>query len=67
MAKRKTIQVTKVKTLANEMLNSSKLNQDQKSVLCTMVEKVLMDTGNYKGFGNNYWWDKGFDEWKAAG
>jgi hypothetical protein len=46
---RKTIEVQKVKELVNEMLASS-LSEEQKTVARNLIEKVLMDTGNYKGF-----------------
>ncbi|MAH07439.1 hypothetical protein CMI38_04285 [Candidatus Pacearchaeota archaeon] len=62
MASRKTIEVEKVKGIANRALEASMRwsNEDDKYVavdrywrqgVMLMVEKVLMDSGNYKGFG----------------
>lgn len=67
MAKRMTIRVSELKDKVNAMLARDSLNQKAKSALCTLIEDVLMETDNYRGFNDIYWMDKGFDEWKAAG
>jgi hypothetical protein len=38
-----------------------------KSGLCIALEHVLQQTGQYKGYNDNYWQEKGFREWLAAG
>lgn len=49
--KRKTIEVTKVKTMVNEMLlNSRDDNRSGRETLQVLMETILMDTGNYHGF-----------------
>jgi len=69
MAKRKTIEVKVVKDKINDLLGNPelKLNQDEKKALCTFLEGVLMDTGNYRGFQHVYWCEKGYQEWVDAG
>lgn len=64
---RKTIEVAKLKERINGYLARKEISQDEKKSLCILLESVLMDTGNYRGFNQTYWLDKGFDEWKAAG
>lgn len=73
MAKRKTFDVEDFKRWVNSVLalptqdNPHVPSQDTKSALCTALEKVLMDTGNYKGFQNIYWSDIGCTLWRDAG
>ena len=52
MAARKTVKVSEVKDLANKMLANSvdELTEGRQAV-ASMIEHVLMDTDNYKGFG----------------
>ena len=48
---RKTIKVEEVKTLVNRMLlNSRDDNRSGREALQTLIETILMDTGNYNGF-----------------
>jgi len=49
--RRKTIKVEEVKALVNAMLrNSSDDNRSGRATLQTLIETILMDTGNYNGF-----------------
>lgn len=48
---RKTITVGKVKTLVNHMLlHSRDDNRSGREALQTLIETILMETGNYNGF-----------------
>ena len=48
---RKTISVETIKSMVDGMLlNSEDDYQQGRSALANFLEKVLMDTGNYKGF-----------------
>lgn len=52
MAQRKTFKVADFKSRANYFLaNSHDDKKEQRLAYATMVEGVLMDTGNYQGFG----------------
>lgn len=52
MKKRKTIDVEYIKTYVNYALHNSLDNyQDGREALQTLLECVLLKTGNYKGFG----------------
>jgi hypothetical protein len=50
MGKRKTISVEQVLTYANMQLKGSVTPSGHRDGICTMIEQVLMDTGNYAGF-----------------
>lgn len=67
MARRMTFRVSELKDKVNGMLAKDTLDQKAKASLCSLIEDVLMETDNYRGFNDIYWMDKGFDEWKAAG
>jgi hypothetical protein len=47
---RKTIEVKTVREIANKLLASDGLTNEQKKGLRLLVEDVLHKTGNYKGF-----------------
>lgn len=66
-ANRSTTELVK-KQLAwiNERL-SSKISQAEKSIYCTVIEKLLHDSGLYQGWNNLYWIKQGHKEWKEAG
>jgi hypothetical protein len=50
---RKTIEVSEMLVWANGHLKRTDQYADSKfkAGICTMIEKILHDTGNYKGFG----------------
>ena len=51
MAKaRKTIEVQKMLDWANDMLAYDGHDQGYKSGICTMIERLLIDTGRYNGY-----------------
>lgn len=51
MKVRKTIEVSIIKNMVNDMLlNSSNDQKDTRESMGRMIESVLMATGNYKGF-----------------
>ena len=47
---RKTVQVEDVREWANNALSSHNFSTQYKAGICAMIETVLMETGNYKGF-----------------
>lgn len=63
---RKTIEVKKLRDMANGML-ASEISQPEKRSICSLIENVLMDTGNYKGYNHNYWMEKGYRQWVDDG
>jgi hypothetical protein len=48
--RRKTMIVAEIKQFANEVLQSSKQDQEFRFGIITMVERILMDSGNYRGY-----------------
>ena len=50
---RKTVEVAKVKAKINAMLARplNHVERDSKVTLCCLLEDILMETGNYHGFG----------------
>ena len=46
----KTVRVADLLERINHNLNNDRLTQEAKSVLCTVIETVLHDSGNYEGF-----------------
>ena len=65
MAKgKKTITMKRVLELSNIVLES--LPEGSKGV-CLLIETLLHETGNYAGYNNSYWMEKGYTEWVAAG
>jgi hypothetical protein len=70
MGKRKTISVEFFKEFVNKHLERTDdyaTSGDFKNGLCVALERVLHETGNYKGYGNLYWLERGCDEWVANG
>ena len=53
MAKRKTIEVEKVKEIVNNLLANSteEVTSMERLMAARVLERVLFETGNYKGFG----------------
>lgn len=51
MAKgRKTIEVKWMLNWANKQLAYEGHSEEHKAGICTMIERLLMDTGNYEGY-----------------
>ena len=52
MRKRKTIAVETVRAKVNRMLaiRVAIVSTDEKQALCSLLEEILMETGNYHGF-----------------
>jgi hypothetical protein len=69
MAIKKTIKVEEILKWANDQLKRTDetATQEFKSGICTMLERVLFNTGNYAGFQHNYWNEKGWKLWCEAG
>lgn len=53
MKPRKTVNVERVREKVNSMLARplKHVHRDSKVTLCCLIEDVLMETGNYRGFG----------------
>lgn len=47
---RKTIEVGKVLKLANHMLAAPGTSSEQREGVCSMLETILLETGNYQGY-----------------
>ena len=47
---RKTVEVGTLLRRVNFFLASDKSNADEREVMCTFIEGVLHDTGNYRGY-----------------
>ena len=67
MAKRSTIKVKVLKDAINTSLERKGVDQEGKKALCTLLESVLMSTGNYSGFGSLTWKNGGYDQWLVDG
>jgi hypothetical protein len=50
MKARKTIEVEKLKEMANRALLADHVTHQAKIAWCCMIEDVLFETGNYNGF-----------------
>ena len=48
----KTIKVEELKTYINELLANKKIAESEKIAYCFLLERVLFDTKNYKGWNN---------------
>jgi len=72
MKRRKTIEVSKLLKEANRLLeivetdeNAKYVNQDVKHGICNMIEYVLHETDNYRGFSYNEWVKRGgYEAWQ---
>ena len=64
MAK-KTIKVVDLKNQINKMLAQKTVSNQEKKQLCILLEGVLLETDNYKGFNNNFWLEKGCELWNS--
>jgi len=68
MAKaKKTVKVEEIKSRINNLLARENLSQNTKSIHCSILESILMDTNNYQGFNHIYWSKQGYEEWMKAG
>lgn len=68
MSKRKTMNVEDFKKFVNGQLERTDefaTSGTFKSGLCVALESVLHATGNYQGYNNLYWLERGCDEWRA--
>lgn len=67
---RKTVNVSDVLKKANMLLSlpdSANINAGFRSGVSTMIENILMESGNYAGFGFPEWLDGGYALWIEAG
>ena len=47
---RKTVEVGKVLKMANSFLAAEHTNADEREAICAMIEGILFETGNYRGY-----------------
>jgi len=64
MKAKKTIAIRQIIDESNRLLETS---ENGSVPLCLLLETILHRTGNYKGYNNVYWLDKGYELWVAAG
>ena len=64
---RKTFKVEDLKARVNGCIRDTQYTNAEKSVMCMLLENVLHETGNYKGYQYLYWDVTGYDLWKRAG
>jgi len=64
MKQRKTIEVSAVLSMANNMLANSThaVSAESRMAVASMLERILMDTGNYHGFNYIGGYVAGMDE-----
>ena len=70
MAKRKTINVDSILAEANKQLarKDKFATADFKAGVCVMIERILMNTGNYNGYNYNLWTNGGgLEQWYKDG
>jgi len=70
MATRKTFDVSVMLEEANRLLalpDSKTHDANFRHGICSMIEKILMDSGNYHGFGYSEWMNGGYTRWVADG
>lgn len=61
---RKTFEVQEFKKEINRLLSLNTVNKDSKITLCTLLERILMNTKNYKGFGYPILFTPECTQWK---
>ena len=63
---RKTIKVKELVASLNQQLANPNLSQEEKKVICSITERILLDTNNYRGFTYITWSTGGAKEWLKA-
>ncbi len=64
---KKTFKVETLKDRVNGCLRDIQYTNAEKSVMCMMLENVLHETNNYKGYNNLYWLNTGHSQWLKDG
>ena len=64
---RKTIEIEKLKGWVNHRLADPKTPVEVRKALAGLLENALFETGNYRGFNDLYWMNRGYEEWVDAG
>lgn len=64
---RKTLRVEDLRTQINRRLKDPSLTPEARLALASMLETVLMDAGQYRGFNYLRWMNVGAAEWQQAG
>lgn len=63
----KTIIVDEVRSMANNLLANPKLSDDERKGVRILLERVLFQTENYRGYNHLEWLNGGFERWLEAG
>jgi len=70
MARKKlTFKVDEFKSWINQQLKRTDdiATDEYKAGLCEAIEHVLQKSNRYEGYNDNYWLQKGWQEWREAG
>ena len=64
--KRKTIEVEKITREVNRLLKLDTISEEKKEAICSLLETILFQTGNYHGWGLNFppGLEPGTEKWK---
>lgn len=54
-----------IRTTNNLLANN--ISQEEKRGICTLLEKVLLEHGSYRGFNNLHWINGGCEQWERDG
>jgi len=65
--KRKTVSVEALRAKINARLADETTGSAPRMALASLLESVLMDSGNYRGFNYLGWLNGGCSAWEAAG
>ena len=64
--RRTTIKVKELVEIVNQHLANPNLSQEEKKGICLLIERILLDTNNYRGFTHITWVTGGAEKWFKA-
>lgn len=64
---RKTIELVEILETCNKQLRSGEWSDEQKKMICLVLEDLLHKADVYAGFNDNYWLAIGCTEWHENG
>jgi hypothetical protein len=62
---RKTFDVTAMREAVNRQLARPEVSEEYRKGMCSILEHVLHETGNYNGYNYVDWLAGGCDRWRA--
>ena len=65
--KRKTIEVEWLRRKVNAMLGRNDITDQFRLGMCQVLEDVLTETNNYRGYGYQDWMNGGYNTWVLDG